>query len=121
MEELKKLSDKFLHCLGRTIQDEYIGDNVKCLYCKYAIECAKEFQKTKKLLWIDIAHELETCTSVKIFLNHKTKTTDILKGSWLEGFPEMLNELTGKSLKEQMYILRSSRIKKYLDNSGKTI
>lgn len=116
MEKLKEIPDKILHCIARIIQDEMSGTNVKCLYCKYAVECAKKFKETEKIFFIDILHELESLTSIDIFLHQENLSIDILKGSWAEKYPDVLEELTNRSFDEQQDILRQSDILQYLDN-----
>ena len=115
-KEIRKLSDKVLHCLARIIQDELSGECVKCLYCKYALECTMEFKKSRYILFMKLLHELEICTSVSIFLIPKTKTVAILKGSWAEKYPDVLNQLTSKSFEEQQDILKHLDILPYLDS-----
>ena len=114
-KELRKVPDKILHCLARTIQTESVGTHTKCLYCKYAPECAKEFHDSERLLSNDILNELVACTSVKIFMSEENKAEDMLKGSWAEKYPDVLNMLTSKSFDEQLDILMNKDILKYLD------
>ena len=114
--ELKKLPDKILHCLARSIQEIECESNkaVKCLYCKYAPECGKEFQGLHDMLFVKLIKELEECTSVDIF-QHSTKQPDFLKGSWAEKYPDVFKMLTNKSFEEQLDSLRDSDILQCLD------
>lgn len=114
-ENLAKMPDKILHCLARTLQDEISCDCVKCLYCKYAPECLEDF-KSKKYLFIDILNILERQTGVVIFLNPKQKPKEILNGSWLESYPDLLKKFTTKSFEEQQGILKDPSILQYMDN-----
>lgn len=109
---LKGLSDKILHCLARTIQDEMYGTNVRCMYCKYAIECSVAWQKekSKKLLFMEILRELGLYTGVNIFLQPESATKAILKGSWVEKYPDILKMLMEKSFEEQQDFMRYSDI-----------
>lgn len=107
--ELKKLPDKILHCLARTIQDGESGSNVKCLYCKYAPECSEECIKSHSILLVELMKGLEECTSVDIF-QHSTSQPDFLKGSWAEKYPDVLKMLTSKSFEEQLDSLRDPDI-----------
>lgn len=109
------MPDKILHCLARTLQDEIIGDCVKCLYCKYAPECRNEIINGTPL-FVRLLRLLYKFTSVKIELNQETKAEDIVKGSWIEKYPDVLKELTNKSFDEQQDILRDSDILRYMDN-----
>lgn len=118
-EELKKLPDKILHCLARIIQDETIEyeDYVKCLYCKYAIECKNEFFNgiDRTPLWIKLLRLLHEYTFVTLDLSQETKATDILKGSWIEKYPDVLKTFTNKSFDEQLDILKGPDILQYKD------
>ena len=116
LQELTKLPDQVLHCIARTLQDEVAGDSVKCLYCKYAPECSVEVKESNRLLATGILLELQAITSVDIYLNPETKERNILKGSWVEKYPDLMKMLTKKSFEEQQDILNSSYILKYLDS-----
>lgn len=115
-KELEKISDKTLHCLARIIQDESNGTNAKCLYCKYAVECSEEWEKTKKVFFMELLQELETSTSVNILANPKAGTVDFIEGSWMEKYPDVLEMLTSKSFEEQQDILMDPDILQYLDS-----
>jgi len=115
-ETLSKLPDKVLHCLARTFQDEISGVCVKCLYCKYAPECAENGKKSGRWLFADILCSLAKSTGVMLFLKPENKSINILKGSWLENYPDLLKEFTSKSFEEQQDTLMDSDILQYVDN-----
>lgn len=115
-KEMDSLSDKILHCLARTFQDNMEGTCVGCLYCKYAFECSEEYKKSDDMLRFAILDKLKACTSVDIFLNPETKSVDILKGSWAEKYSDVLKMLTNKSFDEQQDILKDQDILQYADN-----
>lgn len=85
-----ELTEKDLHCLARLMQSEESITNVKCLYCRYAIECKEDFMQNKKLQHMTVLKKLEQITGVNIFMNQKTIQKEILAGSWIEKNPELL-------------------------------
>ena len=117
-ENLITADEKVLHCLARLFQEQVIPVNAdtKCLYCKYAFECAEEFKQNRKILFFDIIHELERKTSVKIFLNPGTIQSDILHGSWIKENSDLLEKFTSMSFDEQLDSLKNPDILKYRHN-----
>ncbi len=114
--KLEDLSDKELHCLSRIIQDEMLKENVKCLYCKYAGECAKEWNESRNVLFIELLEILHTKTGVCLTIQPETKQKEILHGSWLKEHPDLYTKFIHMSLEEQQKELTNSDILKYLDS-----
>ena len=79
-----ELTEKDLHCLARIIQSEESMHSVKCLYCRYAIECKEDLMQNKKLPYMPVLKKLEQITGVNIFMSQKTIQKEILAGSWIE-------------------------------------
>ena len=116
MQDMIAVDDKVLHCISRIIQEGMSGHTTKCLYCKYAPECRHEFETTGNVLFIDILRELREKTSVDIALEPETMQKNILHGSWLEDYPELLREFTNMSFDEQPDNLRHPDILNHLHN-----
>ena len=114
---MAELTDKELHCMARAQQSELLGKNVQCMYCKYAIQCLKEYKSTNKAPFVKVWKKLEGLTGVKICLhNPETQQKDILVGSWIENCPELLEQFTNISFEEQQDILQSPDILQYMDS-----
>ena len=101
MEKIE-FTEKDLHCLARLMQSEESVTNVKCLYCRYAIECKEDFMQNKKLPYMPVLIKLEQITGVNIFMSQESIQKEILAGSWIEKNPE------------QICFLRSHDIQKYV-------
>lgn len=109
-----ELTEKDLHCLARIIQSEESMHSVKCLYCRYAIECKEDFTQNKKLPYMPVLKKLEQITGVNIFMSQKTIQKEILAGSWIEKNPELLKLFSGMTFAEQICLLKSRDILKYV-------
>ena len=116
MQDMITADDKVLHCIARMIQEGMSEDTTKCLYCKHAPECRCEFETTGNVLFIDILRELKEKTSVDITLEPETMQKNILHGSWLEDYPELLRQFTNMSFEEQLDNLRHPDILNHLHN-----
>lgn len=115
-ENLLPVDDKVLHCLARIIQDGITDEGgVKCLYCKYAHECRERFISTRKILFMEIIDELEKRTSVSIYLSQEYKQRELLRGSWLEKYPDLLEKFKGMTFEEQKHALENEDVLKYSD------
>ncbi len=109
-----ELTEKELHCLARIIQAEESSYDAKCLYCKYAFECKREFERNGKVPFKPILKKIEQITGVNIFMSSETRTKEILSGSWIEDYPDLLECFRGmSSFEEQLEMLKSSDILKY--------
>lgn len=108
--------DKVLHCISRILQEGIAEGEVKCLYCKYAPECREEFEKNGQVLFVDIVQELERKTSIAIMLNPENKQKELLRGSWIKEYPELLKKFTNMSFDEQLDNLHNPDILTYLRN-----
>ncbi len=114
---MPELTDKDLHCIARILQSQLLGDNVQCMYCKYALECLEEYGHTHKASFIKVWKKLEELTGINIHLfNSKTKQKDILAGSWIEKCPSLLEQFTNMSFEEQQDSLRNLDIQQYADS-----
>ncbi len=113
MEKIE-FTEKDLHCLARLMQSEESVTNVKCLYCRYAIECKEDFMQNKKLPYMPVLIKLEQITGVNIFMSQESIQKEILAGSWIEKNPELLKLFSSKSFAEQICFLRSHDIQKYV-------
>lgn len=111
--------DKTLHCIARMIQDFENGVCVKCLYCKYAHECVREFHEKNKVYFLEVMKNLQKKTGVVLLppeCGEKVEDKELfLKGSWVEGNTELLEKFTNMSYSEQLDILCSPDILKYED------
>ncbi len=108
------LTEKDLHCLARIIQSEESAYDAKCLYCKYAFECKEEFMQNKKAPYMPVIKKIEKITGVNIFMSQETVQREILAGSWLENYPDILERFTGMSFQEQLELLGSPDTLKYI-------
>ena len=121
MNESTKFTNKDLHCLARKIQRELLDVEMDCLYCKYAVECSKDF-KEKHLYHREIVMEKvtkllqeKTDVFVQPWLNKKICSKKLLDGSWIQLRPELMEKFVGKSFEEQMSLLQSSEILEYTE------
>lgn len=96
-----QMTDKEMHCLSRIIQDTSMQESVKCLYCKYARECREAFEENKDILYVKLMKELEGETGVCLLVNPETKHKDIISGSWITEYPQLLNIFAKMSFEEQ--------------------
>lgn len=111
-----QLTEKDLHCMARALQSENLGNDIKCLYCKYAFQCCEEFDATKKAPFLGMWDRLGKITGVKIRLcDPEDSPGDLLAGSWIESCPELSEQFTGLSFEEQLDILHSPDILQYRD------
>ncbi len=111
-----KLTEKELHCLARIIQTEEARNDVKCLYCRYAFECRKEFMQNKRAPYMPLLKKIEQITGVSLFMSPGTRQRKLLAGSWIENCPDLLEHFTSMSFEEQLDNLRSPDILRYEDN-----
>ena len=121
MRESTNFTDKDLHCLARKMQRELLDVEMDCLYCKYAVECSKDF-KEKRLYHREIVMEKVTKLlqeKTGVFFSHANKklvATKLLDGSWIEKNPNLMKLFTSKSFEEQLDMLCSQDILQYTDN-----
>ncbi len=108
-----ELTEKELHCLARIIQSEESAYDAKCLYCKYAFKCKEEFSQSKKAPFMPALKKIEQITGVNIFMSPETRQKEMLSGSWIENYPDLLERFMGMSSEEQLGLLRSPDILKY--------
>lgn len=121
-ENSEKLTDRELHCLVRTIQDMLSEEGRKCLYCKYAFQCAERHKTTGKVKFLETWDKLQEMTGVKLrFLNPRTMSKDILAGSWIEKIPELYEKFSNMPLEEQLGTLQDKDILKYADKCRSAI
>lgn len=113
IEHSMLLDEKELHCLARIIQSQELGESTECLYCKYAFECREEFEKQKAAQNIELLKRIKSITGVEVFLCQEDVQSQLLLGSWMEKYPELMGQLTKLSFKEQLDILRNPDILKY--------
>ena len=111
--EKVELTEKELHCLARIIQSGESAYDTKCLYCRYALECMKEFYQNHKAPFMSVLKKIERITGVNIFMNQETRQKEILAGSWIENCPELLERFNGMSIHEQVVFLKSHDCLKY--------
>ena len=108
---LDGISDKTLHCLARMFQDMGRGACDRCLYCKYAMECSEEFLKDRYLLSSELEHELSLKTGVVIDpYDDKKLNEELLKGSWMEEYPELLETFRTMSYERQQEKLTGHKL-----------
>ncbi len=118
MEDKRELTDKDLHCIARLFQHRIFSDKAKeCLYCKYALECNERAEKERKWYWVhDLSEKLEKMTGVKMRLRYNRAHKDVLAGSWLEAYPELLEAFGGMSVERQESALKKTEILAYARN-----
>ena len=116
-----EFTDKDLHCMARVLQSHIRGDDVECMYCKYANECGDEFMKTGKLHRYEVMPEkLQKLTGVHVWdINMTNQPKSILKASWIEEHPDLMDKLSKLSLKEQQDILGDPDTPRDEHNTGK--
>lgn len=61
---------------------------------------------------MEIVHGLEKATGVGIFMTPGTSGEEILAGSWMEDYPELMEKLKCLSIEEQWGIILGSDILK---------
>lgn len=108
---LDGISDKVLHCLARVFQDMERGTCDKCLYCKYAMECRDEFLKDRYILCTDLVKELSFRTDVVTDpYDDKKLNEELLKGSWIEEYPELLETFRTMPYERQQEMLTDHKL-----------
>ena len=106
------LTDKDLHCIARLLQSECMDESVQCLYCKYALQCAKKI--IKDYPFDESLKKLVGITGVNIHMLFRDKMRkDILEGSWIEKYPKLFKKLSDMPLTEQIKILQNLDILEY--------
>lgn len=114
-------TDKDFHCLARKIQSDLLDMGVDCLYCKYAVECSKDF-KEKRFYYREVVMDKVTSLlqeKTGVFVSHSNRklvAKKLLDGSWIEKCPNLMGLFTSKSFEEQLDILGSQDILQYVDN-----
>lgn len=108
--------EKAMHCIARMMQEMALDSSVKCLYCKFAFECAKEFGETGDIYFRKLMDELQEKTSVNLCPNPGTQQQELLRGSWIESRPELLKKFTNMSVEEQLDTLTNQDILSYSDS-----
>ena len=68
---------------------------------------------------MEIIDELEKRTSVRIYLFQEYKQRELLRGSWIEKYPDLLEKFKGMTFEEQKYALKNEDILKYSDRTMK--
>lgn len=112
--------NKATHCIARMLLDAESGTNVKCLYCKYATECAEEFKNNRSVYFLNVMTEIRQKTgvclpSLKDLHSYQDKEK-FLKGSWIEDDTELLKEFTKISFDEQLDKLQGPDILNHVDS-----
>ena len=124
-QEQKKVSidftDKDFHCLARKIQSDLLDIGVDCLYCKYAVECSKDFKEKRFYYREAVMNKVTSLLQEKtgVFVSHPNRrlvAKKLLDGSWIEKRPNLMGLFTSKSFEEQLDILHSQDILQYVDN-----
>jgi len=112
---LDGISDKTLHCLARILQDMERGTCDKCLYCKYAVECSDEFLKDRYILFADLVEEISFRTGVVTAPRDGKLSEELLKGSWVEGHPKLLEAFRAMPYERQTEMLTDLEIQCWAD------
>jgi hypothetical protein len=93
-----------------------LNENVECLYCKYAFSCSDEFKKAHNVPFFKSLSKIEEITGVKVVSwDSDNLNRDILNGSWIQEYPELLEKFKNMSFEKQMEMLRNPDILKYKD------
>ena len=64
---------------------------------------------------MEIIDELEKRTSVSIYLSQEYKQRELLRGSWIEKYPDLLERFKGMTFEEQKNALENEDVLKYSD------
>ena len=120
-ENTEEFADKDFHCLARKLQRELLDMETDCLYCKYAVECSKDFKEKRfyyrEVVMKKVTRMLQEKTGVFIcHQNKKLVEKKLLNGSWIEKHPSLKELLANKSFDEQLNILHSKEIIQYTDS-----
>ncbi len=112
-----------LHCIVRHIQLNRHKSASPCYYCKYAFECIKIIENIKEkqlpcaaLPLVTVSHKIEEAIEISPFsMDEESEeySLEVLKGSWIANYPELLEKLKNVSIEEQVKILTALDITKY--------
>ena len=124
MKKIKSMyciTDKELHCMARTIQygnmetQSEMDSSPQCLYCKYALECSKKSREHRELFVSRLMKKIIRITGVYIYAYPEANMSDMLHGSWIENYPELLEQIKELPFDEQLDILQNPDILRYMD------
>lgn len=108
-----------LHCIARHMQVGYgmqIGEHryiSPCFYCKHAFDCIEILESKKKLPVTACFPKISKAIGVFPALEEGKEHVSILEGSWIEEYPELLEEFSHLSIGEQADRLKEPDILQY--------